>query len=238
MVVISDFLENKARRWGAKKVLKMINGVLRDEFEIKDVAASYEKLKLDKNKKYLLAIGGTHSRDRTRLLFDLLERLLQLDPAVRLICNFDPPKQIEEQGLAGKVSDNCLKNTIGLGYISHSDLEYCLSICQAAVFLQGETEDELACYPVRIGSYLSREKAIIMNDVGSEAGNTMKKYGCAIISKDLSVLAKKAVAFLNHKQWQKEVEKKTKAAKNDLSWDKQSEKLIEFFKEVIEAKNV
>jgi glycosyltransferase involved in cell wall biosynthesis len=232
MVVISDFLENKAKELGAKKILKLINGVVVDEFKQRDPAESFEKLKLDKSKKYLLSIGNTYSRDRTSLLFKAFEKMLRLDKEIRLICNFDLAKKIREQNLERKISEECLENTIGMGYLSHKDLEYCLSIASAAIFLQGETEDELACYPVRIGSYLDGGVVIVMNDTDSEAGNTMKKYRCAIIEKDLSILAEKTVDFLNNEESQREMKKRTLLAKRDLSWDNLIVKLISFFESI------
>ena len=232
MVVISDFLENKARQWGAKNILKLINGVVAGEFEPRDAAESFEKLQLDKNKKYLLSIGNTYSRDRTCLLFEAFDEMRRLDGEIKLICNFDLAQKIKEQNLERKISQDCLENTIGLGYLSHKNLEYCLSISSAAIFLQGKTEDELACYPVRIGSYLDRGLVIVMNDVGSEAGNTMKKYGCAIIDKDISVLAKKTVDFLNDRELREEMKQKALFAKKDLAWDNIIPKLIDFFESI------
>jgi hypothetical protein len=232
IVVISDFLENKARELGAKKTLKLINGVVADEFERKDPVEGFEKLKLDKNKKYILSIGNTYSRDRTCLLLETFERIHRLDSNINLICNFNLSQKIKEQNLEGKASRECLENIIGMGYLSHEDLEDCMSISSAAIFLQGKTEDELACHPVRIGSYLSGGIAVIMNDIGSEAGNTMKKYGCAIIDKDISILAQKTIDFLNDKKSQEEMKERILLAKNYLSWDKLIVKLIDFFEDI------
>lgn len=232
MVVISDFLKNKARERGAKNILKLQNGVIADEFEPRDIAESFEKLKLDKNKKYLLSIGNTYSRDRTCLLFEAFDEMHRLDSEIKLICNFNLAEKIREQNLEGKISQSCLENTIDLGYLNHQDLERCLSISSAAIFLQGTTEDELACYPVRIGSYLDAELAIVMNDVGSEVGFAMKKHGCAIIEKDIPTLAKKTVAFLNDAEAQKEMKQKIILAKKDLAWDNLITKLIDFFESI------
>lgn len=229
MVVISDFLENKAKRWGAKKILKLLNGVIPDEFERRDKSESLAHLKLEADKKYVLSIGNTYSRDRTILLFETFEKMRRIDSRIRLICNFKLAEKIEQQNLEEIISQECRNITVDLGYLSHKDLEHCLSVSSAAIFLQGNTEDELACYPVRIGSYLGRGIAIIMNDVGSETGFAMKKYGCAIIDKDISVLAKKAVDFLNDEELQKEMKIRVLAAKNDLAWDNQIVKLIDFF---------
>jgi len=236
MVVISDFLKNKAEKWGAKKILKLRNGVVADEFESKDAEESFEKLGLDTSKKYLLSIGNTYSRDRTCLLFEAFEKMRRLDGEIKLICNFHLDQKIKEQNLEGKINQDCMENTIDMGYLSHKDLEYCLSISSAAIFLQGKTEDEIACYPVRIGSYFSRGLVIVMNDVASEAGNAMKEYGCAIIDKDISTLAKKAVDFLNDIELQKEMKGRVLLAKEDLSWDNLITKLTDFFENICHAK--
>lgn len=232
MVVISDFLGDKAKERGAKKILKLINGVVPEEFECKDAVESFEELKLDKDKKYLLSIGNTYSRDRTCLLFQAFDEMRRLDSEIKLICNFKLDQKIKEQNLEGNISQDCVENTIDMGYLSHKDLERCLSISSAAIFLQGKTEDELACYPVRIGSYLGSGVPIVMNDVGSEAARAMKEYGCAIIDKDISVLAKKTVGFLDNRELQEKMKQKTLFAKKDLAWDNLITKLIDFFESI------
>ncbi|MBA4318824.1 MAG: hypothetical protein C0412_10525 [Flavobacterium sp.] len=235
MVVISDFLGERAKKWGARNILKIVNGTASDQFKIKNREDSFKRLNLDKNKKYLLCIGNTYSRERTILLFEALEQIRKLDSEVKLICNFNMERKIKEQNLEGKINEDCLKNTIALGYINHSDLEDCFSVCSATILLQGITEDELACYPVRVASYLSAETVIIMNDTGSEAVHTLKKYGCAIIEKDISVLAEKTAAFLKDNDLQKEMKRQVILAKKDLSWNNMAIKLIEFFQEIIKV---
>ena len=168
-------------------------------------------------------------------LFEALKQIRELNPEVKLLCNFDLEKKIKEQDLAGKISGDCLHNTVALGYLSQCGLEDCFSVSSAALFLQGDTADEQACYPVRVASYLSAELVIIMNDTDSEAVKTLKKYGCAIIEKDLSVLAKRTATFLSNDKLQVELKKKTILAKKDLSWDNLAVKLIGFFQEIIEA---
>jgi glycosyltransferase involved in cell wall biosynthesis len=237
-VVVSDFLANKAKEWGATKVLKIINGVVPDQIELRDKESSFTALKLNKNKKYLLCIGNTYSRDRTFRLFQAFEKIRRLDQGIMLICNFNLSKKIKEQNLERMISPDSLENTIDIGYLNQRDLEHCLSICSATIFLQGETEDELACFPARIGTYLCGESVIIMNDTGSEAVNTLRKYGCAIIEKDISLLAEKTVEFLNDIDLQEKMRKNVLFAKKDMSWDNIIGDLIGFYREIIKKKDV
>ena len=229
IVVVSDFLENKARQWGAKRTLKLINGVNVNQFAVHTREEGINKLNLDKNKKYLLAFGNSYANDRASLLFKTFGRIYKLDPEIRFIFNFDPYAIASQQNLADKVDMECFKNIINVGHIRQKDLGYYLGVCQAILFLQGETEDEIACFPIRIGSYLNGEAPIITNDVDSEAGNTLKKYGCAIIEKDINVLAEKTAEFLVDGDWQKKIRGNVILAKNELSWDNLIEKLVSFY---------
>jgi glycosyltransferase involved in cell wall biosynthesis len=232
MVVVSDFLEDLANKWGAKNVLKLVNGVDIDQFRIRNREESLKKLGLEKDKKYLLCIGNTYYGDRVLYLLKAFEKIYNFDPKIALICNFNPLEKIKERGLKGEIDEKSLENIIGMGYLSNEDLERCFGVCDATIFLQGKTEDELACFPIRIGSYLSAEMVIVMNDTGSEAAKTLQKYSCAIVEKDSSILAQKTVELLNNQGLQMEMKKKVIFAKNDLSWDNQIKGLITFYDKI------
>jgi glycosyltransferase involved in cell wall biosynthesis len=232
IVVVSDFLEKLARERGAKKVLKLINGVNTSQFAVHTREEGIEKLQLDKNKKYLLTFGNSYANDRAYLLFKTFEYIHALDPEVYLLFNFDPQKIIADQKLGDRIDQGCLKNIINVGYINQNDLGYYLGAAEATIFLQGDTEDEIACFSIRVGSYLNGESVIIINDVDSEVGNTLKKYNCAIMAEDIKTLAEKTVEFLRNPEMQKELKNNTIAAKKELSWDNQIPKLIEFYKNI------
>lgn len=232
VVVVSDFLEDKAKKWGAKKILKLINGVNTNQFFVHTREEGINKLNLDKNKKYLLTFGNSYANDRAHLLFKAFEYIYNLDPQIFLLFNLDHQKIIKQQKLENKINQKCLENVINVGYINQKDLGFYLGACEATIFLQGKTEDEIACFPIRIGSYLNGESVIIMNDVNSEAGNTLKKYNCAIIEKDISVLAKQTIDFLGNPDLQKKLKNNAIEAKKDLSWDNLVVGLIEFYENI------
>jgi hypothetical protein len=235
IVAISGFLEEKAKKFGAKRIFKLNNGVIQNEFKKRDKDESYRKLKLDKKKKYLIFIGSTCSKSRTLLIFRFLEKIRKLDRNVLLICNFDPTKKIMEHGLKDRVNEDCLKGTIGMGYISNDNLEYCFSICRGAIFLQDEVEDEMACHPVRVMSYLSADCPVIMNDIGSEISLIMNKYDCAIIDNDLDILAKKTIDFFNNEKIQQKLQQNMLVAKDKMSWNNVANGLVAYFTEVIDS---
>lgn len=233
IVVVSDFLEEKAKAWGAKNVLKLINGVNASQFPTHTREEGEEFLKLDKNGKYLLAFGNSYANDRAIMLFKTFSAIYKLDPEVKLIFNFDPMSIVRQQGLEDKIDQKCFENIINVGYINQENLGYHLGLSWATILLQGETEDEIACFPIRVGSYLNGESPVIINDVGSEVGNTLKKHGCAIMEKDIEQLAKRTVEFLNNEDMQKEIKNNIQKAKAELSWDNLISGLINFYQEVI-----
>jgi glycosyltransferase involved in cell wall biosynthesis len=230
MVVTSEFLKKKAEERGAANVIKIINGVNTNQFVVHGKKESRKKLELDKNGKYLLTFGNSYANDRALLLFQTFEHIQKINPGIKLLFNFDPYKLIKEQGLENKINMNCLENIINVGYINQEDLGYYLGAADATIFLQGETEDEIACFSIRVGSYLNGESIIIINDVNSEVGNTLKLQKCVIIEKDIKELAKKTVDFLNNTELQNELKRSVIEAKKNLSWDNLVTKLIDFYK--------
>jgi glycosyltransferase involved in cell wall biosynthesis len=234
MTVISDYLEEKARERGAKRVIILTNGV---SDAVKTMQHSQsdakEKLRLDASKKYLFAFGNTQSKERTLKLMKIFNQIYNLDPNIMLVSNFDPYEVIRETETSDKIRQDCLKNILNAGYIKEKYLEYYLSAADAAIMIQGESEDEKACWPMRVTSYIGAELPIIMNDINSNVGNFLKQYGCAIIDKDEAVLAEKTASFLNDENLQKKLKNNVRIAKEELSQDKIIPKLIDFYESIL-----
>jgi len=229
IIVVSNFLKNLSEKRGAKKVLKLINGVNGNQFTTHSKEESREKLNLDKNGKYLISFGHTYIKDRAYLLFKTFEYIYKLDPSIKLLFNCDPQKIIAEQKLEKKIDANCLKNIINVGYIKQEDLGYYLGACNAAIFLVGDSDNERACFPIRIGSYLNGEAIIIMNDINSEAGNILKNLNCAIIQKDLKLLAQETNNILQDENLYHIKKINTIKAKNELLWENLIDDLIDYY---------
>jgi len=233
MVVISDYLANRAKELGAKRTVTIINGISDSaRITIHPKTEARNRLGLQNDKKYLFAFGNTQSWERTLELLRIFEKIQRLDSNVMLLCNFDPYKILEIFGKEHEVENKSLDKIINVGYIAEKDIEYYLSAADAAVLIQGEFENERACYPMRVTSYLGAELAIIMNDIDSEVGRIMKKFQCAIIDKDEETLAQKTVKYLRDENWQKELRKKVRIAKEEMSQDKIILKLIDFYKSI------
>lgn len=234
MVVVSDFLRDLSEKRGAKNVLKLINGVNPEQFRRYSCEEGRKKLDLDPNGKYLLTFGHTYINDRAYLLFKAFEEIYRLDPSIKLLFNYDPEKIYIEQKLEGRVSKECLKNIVNVGYIQQQDLGYYLGACDAVIFLMGDADNERACFPIRIGSYLNGEAIVIINDTNSEASNTLKAYGCAVVESEIPILAKRAVDVLNDSQEQDRLRENIKKARSEISWENHIDKLIAFYKFIAE----
>jgi hypothetical protein len=233
LVVISDYLGKMARQRGAKRIVTIINGIgdsARIKIHPKNEAR--KKLGLLNDKKYLLAIGNTQSLERTLELLKIFEKIQKLDSNVMLLCNFDPYQVIKIFEKEHEIEKRFLDKIINVGYIAEKDLEYYLSAANAAILIQGKFENERACYPMRVTSYLGAELAIIMNDVDSEVGRILKQFQCAIIGKDEEILARKTVEYLKDENWQKELRERVRIAKGEMSQDKIILKLIDFYKSI------
>lgn len=233
IVVVSELLSSLAKKRGAINVLKLINGVNKNQFVPHQKEESRIKLSLRRDGKYLLAFGNTYINNRAYLLFKTFEKMFLLDSSIKLIFNYDPYKFIKEESLEGKIDDKCLKNIINVGRIPQEDMGYYLGACDASIFIIGDSDNERANFPIRIGSYLNGESIVIMNDVNSEAGNILKSFGCAIVEKNIDVLVQKSVQMLNNKEEQIMLKERVRKAKEGVSWENLIDKLIEFYKYVI-----
>lgn len=232
MVVVSDFLKKIAEKRGAVNVLKLINGVNEKQFTPHSKEESRRKLNLDPGGKYLITFGHTYINDRAYLLFKTFEYVHNLDPEIKLLFNYDPYKVAREQKLENRIDVDCLKNIVNVGYIQQDQLGYYLGACDAAIFLMGNADNERACFPIRIGSYLNGESIIILNDVNSEAGNVLKNYECAVLDEDIYLLAEKTVRLLKNKTEQETLRKNVLRAKAELSWDIIISDLINFYRTI------
>jgi glycosyltransferase involved in cell wall biosynthesis len=233
MVVISDYLGNMAKKLGAKRIVTIINGVSDSaRITIHPKNEARKKLNLSNDKKYLFALGNTQSWERTLKLLRIFEEIQRLDSSVMLLCNFDPYKVLEIFKKEHEIEKRFQDKIMNVGYIAENNLEYYLSAADAAILIQGEFENERACYPMRVTSYLGAELPIIMNDVDSEIGRILKQHQCAIMDKDEEILARKIVEYLQDENWQKELREKVRAAKKEMSQEKIILNLIDFYKSI------
>jgi len=217
-VVVSDLLFNLAQCRGATKIIKIINGVDVHQFKLYPQKKNYN----------FLTFGNTYSRDRTRLLLLLFEKIWRQEPRAQLIWNLDPLKLVQQQKL--KINPKIINNIHSVGNIPQKNLGKYIAQSQAILFMMGNLDSERACFPIRIGSYLSGEAIIILNDTNTEVVKTLKHYQCAIIDKDLDILASKSVELLHNPKIRQKLQPKINRAKSELSWDNLITPLINFYK--------
>ncbi len=232
MVVVSDYLKTKAEKRGAVHVLKLINAVNKEQFKVQKRTESRKKLGLSPNGIYLITFGNTYINNRALMLFKVFERILQKNPEVKLLFNLDAKKIVQEEKIEKKINMKILKNIITVGQIPQEDQGYYLAAADAVIFIMPDTDAERACYPIRIGSYINGEAVLILNDINSEASNSLKPYNCAIIDNNILHLADTASDFLNNNALQKKMKANVIRAKELLSWERKIDDLIMFYKTI------
>lgn len=233
IVVVSEFLKKLSEQRGAKKVLKLINGVNSNQFLVHNREEGRKRLNLDLSGTYLLTFGHTYINDRAYLLFKFFEKIYQRNPDIKLLFNYDAEKIFDEQKLEGRIDRSCIRNIINVGYIDQENLGYYLGATDAVIFLMGNADNERACFPIRIGSYLNGEAIIIINDTNSEASNVLKQFNCAIVETDIDVLVDKTINLLNDIQMQLRLKQQVKNAKQKLDWKNMIDELIEYYGHVV-----
>lgn len=234
--VCSSVLYELAKKYGAKNVIKIINGTGTIKYFKHNKIESLKHLNLDPSKKYLYAIGTTFAgQTRTYNFLKTFEHICKLDPSVRLLSNFDPKTVYRNEKLEGKIDPKIFKNIINFGvrgYLNANELSYYLSAADACLFLSGDDHFEKANCPLRVSGYINAEKIVIINDNDSEVSNMLKPFNCAVMDPDLQKLAQKATAMLNDHQFQKKLLIQVLVAKKELDMDKFSSQLVKFYQSI------
>lgn len=232
-VVVSDILASLARQRGVKNINKTINAVNTYQLQTVNRQKARHKLKFKDNFLYFLTFGNTYLGQRVYLLFKTAEKIINLYPNSIFICNFDPEKLLIRDGFIDKIKKDTLKHFQNVGYIPDAMLGHYLSAADASYFLMEASQNDQACFPTRIGTYLCGESIIVTNDNQSEASRTLQKYDCAIIESDLDVLAKKAVNLLTNPQQLTNIKKNVTKAKLELSYDNITKNLVDFYQNIL-----
>lgn len=226
----SDFLMNELKKIGVINKFKIINGVDKNQFALMGKENAREKLGINKQEKIILTFGSTFFKERTIYLFKIFEEIFKLDDEIKLYINQDPKKMIRDQASGEKFNEEMFKNIINVGYL---ELPLYMGATDCVLFPMGNSTLERACFPIRIGTYLSGERVIITNSTETQACKTLKENKCAVIGENPADIAKKTIDFFNNRTLRDDLEKNVKIAKEKLCWDSLANDLIEFYKMVV-----
>jgi len=221
-IVTSDLLVEHSKKYGARNVIKIINGVDLDQFSLEDKVNSKNKLGLASDDKTLLTFGNTYGNQRALLIFKAFAKVLESNSCVKLFINENPKDYLKEFGIDSKVLDNIIVT----GFIEPKSLGLYLAGSDIVLFLTGNTDNEKACFPVRIGSYLNGEGVIATVKTDTEWCRVLQNYNCAIIGQDISDLAKKINYYLNNKNELKDLRERVRIAKKELNWNSLGQEII------------
>lgn len=225
--VTTDTLKKISVNRGASNVLTIINGVDYHQVKIINKKIAQSKINLNPKHKYILTFGNTLSLQRAKPLFTFIQKLIDINPHIYIITNFDPNHFINEYNLKKIISKQAIGHIINVGYIT--DLSTYLSAVDATMLLIPPGLLEKTSFPIRIGTYLSAESIIITNETGTHVNKILKQYKCAIIDKDFDKLALLTSNVLKHPSIQEKLKQNTKIAKKKLAWPNITKSLLHYY---------
>lgn len=237
MTVTSTFLKKKAKRFGSKEILKIINGVDLEQFVPVEKHESRERLKIQPKEKIILSFGNTYEGERAYLLFKTFKEVLKLDKSIKLYFNLDPLVFWKNKKIEKEINKDILKSIVVTGFINLETIKgrSYLGTADLILFLLGNSPGEVACFPVRIGSYLNGEKVIATNRADTQVYETLSRFNCAIIGDNPKDLAKKIIDFYKDKKEKLNLEKNVLKAKNELSWNNLAVSLVNFYEKILQS---
>jgi len=229
LVVTSDYLLQKYTRLGVPCVLKIINGTENTNRKKISQPNARKKFPIANSEKMILSIGNTFAGQRAILLYETFFELYKLDSSIKLYTNINLVKTLKENGYSKKVDSNVINNITNTGYLSNKQLALYLAATNLTLFVSGSENSEKACYPIRIGTYLSANKVIAINQVPTETFNSLKPYNCTISGSTAKDLALNIHNYFINICWQKKLQLNTYKAKKKLCWNNLAKQLNIFY---------
>jgi len=214
-LVASTLLFQHSKKSGAKNIEKVINGIDLEQFKLWEKDKARSKLGFAKEDKILLTFGNTYENERANLLFKTFEQVLRQDSSVKLIINRKPSEYLDRIGVDPKI----LNNITTTGFIEPKNLGIYLAAADLVLFLTGNTENEKACFPIRVGSYLNGEAVITTLKTDTEWCKILKEHDCALLSDNIFDLAKLICIFLNDKKRIESLKANVRVIKKQLNWN-------------------
>lgn len=229
----STFLANEFQTIGVKHVRKIINGVDHCSFAPIRRQEARRRLGIRNDVKMFLSVGNTFFRSRTVDLVLFFQTMYRMDPDISLYVTKDLRMCMQKYGPEEVVEAGVWEHIHDTGYLAGEELALFLGACDAVIFMMASTPTEIACFPIRISTYLNGERFIVMKDVPTEACNVLKGLGCAVIDSSMEHLAARTLDVISNPAKQRELEERARVAKQELSWDVLNIQLLEFYDEVL-----
>jgi glycosyltransferase involved in cell wall biosynthesis len=231
-VVVSDFLYKKSFANGATNVIKIINGI-NPLTASSDSAYVANKLLISSDCKYVFVLGNTFMRERASQLLRFIDFTASIDDKYVFITNAKIDVLTSESLNYDNYNLKYKSSLISVGHIPPEQLAFYFKKTSFSLFLAGDYDAERANYPIRIGTYISGGNPLVMNDINSEANNTVKKNNLGILNCDLFSLASEMVKLGNDEQRYNDICFNLKRTTNFLSWDSLAADLITYYKNII-----
>ncbi len=224
VIVVSDFLKERALRLGVKKekILKQVKGskILKEPLPDKVTARNrlnngYEKYEI------ILTYAGSIYESDLELLFNAFQKVLLENPKLRL----------QLVGYNRKMPSHIPAHTVILPRIPED--EYWLRLAASDLFVLPLkcTQANISRYPSKIGDFLTAGRPIIATPI-PQVMNIMLNGQCGFISKDDSAIGfadAMRQAFGVQEKWEQLGLLARSYAKDNLSWSIVAHSILEFY---------
>lgn len=227
--VASDFLGRLAYNRGCKRVLKLINCLPNRQVPNIKRSAAAQLLGLSQEYVYIIAIGNTYTKERALELVKFCE-LIPQNLNLKVITNISESVLLSE---ANSVTTEFIKkvpNLISLGYLNQDRLDAALNLAKFSIFISGDFDNERANFPIRIGTYVSGNTFVLMNNINSEANKFILENGFGVVKNSVPELIEWLINNYHIPIYTCDESMKIK-----FTWDFQCNSLVSHYNEIIQA---
>jgi glycosyltransferase involved in cell wall biosynthesis len=214
----SEYLSERARKAGAKRVAFIANGTENDSHKTLSKFEARDLLGLSKSGPILCHVGFTDLRN-------VWTKISRNHPDARLLIVGEPPKY----NMRRRVKD-ADPRIVYTGRIDPTLVKTYLAASDILLLKTNNEVSELARFPVRLGDYLTAGRPIVAGDIG-EIGRVLKHSGCGVLAEagNENDFADRIVGLIAAPDTWNEMGAKSRQMAQKLSWDNLANDLEDFY---------
>lgn len=233
VVVVSDYLKDKALKCGVDKnrIHYIQNGVNLDAIpEIKQNDAK-KRLGMSCDEHVVVSVGNVYMGKTFSVMLEAIVLVAKEMPKVKLYIVGNPYRK--ESNYDDKLLKRAKDNIVFVGPKSYKEALMFMAAADVLVLPMENSLNEIARSPIRLGDYILSGRPIVSNAVG-EVKKVLDRYQCGLTCdpSDIEGFAQIISRLLRDKSLQEEYSKRSKAARNDYSWDRITEDLSRIYERV------
>jgi glycosyltransferase involved in cell wall biosynthesis len=221
VTVASEYLREKARKAGARRVVFIPNGT-EDDFGSKSSKSVAREALGIRNSGVLLCHVGFAD------LGNVWNKIVSVYPKATLVIVGQPPKYNMR-----KIVKHDDRRVLYTGRIDPTLVKTYLAASDILLLKTNDEVSERARFPIRLGDYLSAERPVVAGDIG-EIGRVLRESGCGVLSKpgDDEDFADRIIDLIAAPEVWDGMSAGARRMAEKLSWDNLARELDDFYRSV------